>query len=85
MRIFLEVLQHNVEGGHIVIRPVDVLDGDIGEHLGERLQQLGECEVVLVGNCLHVIVSQNSQQRAVVVLNPFLIQRNVLKYGFLTR
>ena len=85
MRIFLEVLQHNVEGGHIVIRPVDVLDGDVVEHLGEGLQQLGECEVVLVGNCLHVIVSQNSQQRAVVVLNPFLIQRNVLKYGFLTR
>ena len=85
MGVLLEVLQHNVQRWHIMIRPIGVLDGDVGEHLGKGLQQLGECEVVLVGNCLHVIVSQNSQQRAVVVLNPFLIQRNVLKYGFLTR
>ena len=72
MRIFLEVLQHNVEGGHIVIRPVDVLDGDVGEHLGKGLQQLGECEVVLVGDRLHVIMGKNRQQGAVVVLDPLL-------------
>ena len=59
VRVLLEVLQHNVQSRHIVVRPVSVLDGDVCEHLREGLQELCEGEVVLVGNRLHVIVCEN--------------------------
>ena len=72
MRVLLKVLQYNVKRRDIVVRPVGVLDGDVREHLGEGLQELCEGEVVLVGNCLHIIVSENRQQGAVVVLDPLL-------------
>ena len=72
VRVLLEVLQHNVQSRHIVVRPVSVLDGDVCEHLREGLQELCEGEVVLVGNRLHVIVCENCQQGAVVVLDPLL-------------
>ena len=33
VRVFLEVLQHNVECWHIVVRPVSILDRDVRQHL----------------------------------------------------
>ena len=72
MGVLLEVLQHNVQRWHIMIRPIGVLDGDVGEHLGEWLEELGEGEVVLVSDRLHVIMGKNRQQGAVVVLDPLL-------------
>ena len=59
MGVLLEVLQHNVQRGHVMVGPVGVFDGDVREHLGEGLQELSEGEVVLVGNCLYIVVSEN--------------------------
>ena len=59
--VLLEVLQHNVKRWHIVVCSVSVLDSNVSEHLGEGLQELREGEVVLVGNCLHVIMRENRQ------------------------
>ena len=59
MGVLLEVLQHNVQRGHVMVCPISVLDGDVREHLGEGLQELSEGEVVLVGNCLYIVVSEN--------------------------
>ena len=46
MRILPEVLQDDMETGHIVVLTIHILHGHIGGHLGEGLQQLGEGQVI---------------------------------------
>jgi hypothetical protein len=44
-----------VEGGHVVIGPVHVLQCDVTGELGEGLQQLSQGEIVLLGQCLRIL------------------------------
>ena len=53
MRILPEVLQDDMEAGHVVVLTVHILHGHIGGHLGEGLQQLGEGQVVASRRRLH--------------------------------
>ena len=73
LRVSLEVLQVDVEGWHVVVGAVSVLDGDVLQQLGEWLQQLREGQVVLHGHHLHFLVGQNSQGGTVVVLQPAVL------------
>ena len=53
MRILPEVLQDDMETGHVVVLTVHILHGHIGGHLGEGLQQLGEGQVIASRRRLH--------------------------------
>jgi len=53
--ILLEVLEYDVERGHVVIGSVHVLEGDVTCELGERLEKLGKSEVVFMRQCLSVL------------------------------
>jgi len=44
-----------VEGGHVVIGPVHVLDGDVRGELGEGLEEFREGEVVLMRHRLRIL------------------------------
>ena len=55
LRVLLEVLQDEVQRGHVVIRPVHVLDGDVTGELGEGLKKLGEGEVVFMRHRLRIL------------------------------
>ena len=53
--VLLEVLEDEVRGGHVVIRPVHILEGDVARQLGERLKELGKGEVILLRHSLRIL------------------------------
>ena len=53
MRILPEVLQDDMETRHVVVLTVHILHRNIGGHLGEGLQQLGEGQVIASRRRLH--------------------------------